>query len=589
MQLPEEFYQQQKEIYTAKFLKIKKKLYLLSTIRLSIFLGTIAGIYFSFGIPNIPFIIGVIGVSMFLFLVSRYTDMQYKRDKFNALIKINEIELIALKGDYNAFEDGSDYSDPTHQYSNDIDLFGKGSFFQCINRTTTKAGENVLAKTLNANDINQIEDKQEIIKELEQKPQWLQDFRATGSLIKTEIGVENILEWIKNYKSFTPKYTKLLVIGFSLSSLIVIVLISLGLLKDGIIFLWLLVGFGLLSPYIKKIGTLSQDTGKVQDTFQQYHKLLMQIENTTFSSETLKIKYKTIHSDTRKASQIVQSFSKALDALDQRNNIFFMIPANGLFLWDLWQAHRIEKWIQEYRSYVEKWFEIISFFDTQISLANFAFNHPKYMYPEISNNENNTRIENLGHPLVDENKLVKNDFHIDRGQFFVITGANMAGKSTFLRTVSLHHVMANTGLPVCATSSVYAPIKLITSMRTTDSLSDDESYFFSELKRLKYIVDHIGKETYFIVLDEILKGTNSKDKAEGSKKFLEKLSNSKSTGIIATHDLSLCKVAEAYPRVKNYYFDAYIKNDQLSFDYKFKEGICQNMNASFLLKKMGIV
>ena len=165
----------------------------------------------------------------------------------------------------------------------------------------------------------------------------------------------------------------------------------------------------------------------------------------------------------------------------------------------------------------------------------------------------------------------------------------MAGKSTFLRTVALQIVMANVGLPVCATKTQYKPIKLITSMRTTDSLTDDESYFFSELKRLKFIVDKIKTDTYFIILDEILKGTNSTDKAIGSKKFVEKLVAGNATGIIATHDLSLCEVSESIPNVRNYYFDARIEQGELYFDYTFKPGICQNMNASFLLKKMEIV
>ena len=165
----------------------------------------------------------------------------------------------------------------------------------------------------------------------------------------------------------------------------------------------------------------------------------------------------------------------------------------------------------------------------------------------------------------------------------------MAGKSTFLRTISLSIVMANIGLPVCAKKFEYSPIKLITSMRTSDSLADDESYFFSELKRLKFIVDTIKDDDYFIVLDEILKGTNSKDKAIGSKKFIKKLVDSGSTGIIATHDLSLCEIEEELKQVNNFYFDAEIKNNDLHFDFKLKKGVCKNMNASFLLKKMEIV
>ena len=191
--------------------------------------------------------------------------------------------------------------------------------------------------------------------------------------------------------------------------------------------------------------------------------------------------------------------------------------------------------------------------------------------------------------MLDPDKSVANDFEIGETRFFIITGANMAGKSTFLRAVSLQIVMANAGLPVCAKVATYKPIKLITSMRTTDSLTDEESYFYSELKRLKFIVDHIGEDPYFIVLDEILKGTNSTDKAIGSRKFVDKLIASRSTGIIATHDLSLCKAGDEHPEVENFYFDVEIINDELHFDYTLKQGVCKNMNASYLLKKMGIV
>ena len=262
---------------------------------------------------------------------------------------------------------------------------------------------------------------------------------------------------------------------------------------------------------------------------------------------------------------------------------------NGFLLWDLNQAFKIEQWIKTYGHEVGQWFDTIAFFDAYNSLGNFAFNHPKYSFPKLTDDAVVLKALDAAHPLLDPKKSVTNDFEIQGEQFLIITGANMAGKSTFLRTVSLQIVMSNMGLPVCASSVTYSPIKLITSMRTSDSLTDDESYFFSELKRLKFIVDQIQTDSYFIVLDEILKGTNSTDKAIGSRKFVEKLIGSKATGIIATHDLSLCEASNSLPQVENHYFDAQIINGELYFDYKFKEGVCQNMNASFLLKKMQIV
>jgi DNA mismatch repair ATPase MutS len=232
----------------------------------------------------------------------------------------------------------------------------------------------------------------------------------------------------------------------------------------------------------------------------------------------------------------------------------------------------------------------VSEFDAYNSMANFSFNHPTYVVPNLVTDAKSTiQAEALGHPLLLASKRIDNDLTMNTEDFLIITGANMAGKSTFLRTVALNIVMANCGMSVCAKSFTYKPIKLISSMRTSDSLQNDESYFFSELKRLKFIVDEIKTDTYFIILDEILKGTNSKDKAEGSKKFVERLVASNSTGLIATHDLSLCVLENELPQITNHYFDAEIVDNELYFDYTFKDGVCQNMNASFLLKKMEIV
>jgi DNA mismatch repair ATPase MutS len=317
--------------------------------------------------------------------------------------------------------------------------------------------------------------------------------------------------------------------------------------------------------------------------------LLNLIEEKEFDAEILKNQQLQITSEEKKSSQIFNEFSKLLDALDSRNNMLFAILGNGFLLWDIKQSFKIEQWIHRYSDKVEDWFNVLSFFEAYNSLGNFSFNHPTYIYPKIVKSKTALKTENLGHPLLNKEKRIDNSIEINHQQFFIITGANMAGKSTFLRTISLHIVMANMGLPICATKSEYSPVKLITSMRTSDSLTDDSSYFFSELTRLKFIVDQIQKEPYFIILDEILKGTNSTDKAIGSRKFVEKLVASNATGIIATHDLSLCTIEKELSEVKNYYFDAEIINDELYFDYTFKKGICKNMNASFLLRKMEII
>lgn len=584
-----EFYKKEKERQEDLLARANRQLNISSFIRLFIFLAAAYGIYVFFNEPRIAALIALAGIVIFLILVSRHSNLKYERDKIAELVKLNELELRVLKRDFQDLPTGSEYNDPLHPYSQDIDLFGKGSFFQFLNRTALREGSNKLAFLLKENVTSGILDKQEAVKDLSEKPEWRQEFTAVAKLVKTETSSQQVLNWFKNYKSFVPGHIKITSTIFSIISLAAFIAYGIGYLTGLQLFLWFLAGLLITGFYFKKVSRLSENVGKVQDTFHQYHQLLGLIEKQEFSSEILKRKRNLIISGPGKASFLFKKFSKAIDALEQRNNFLLGMVLNGFMLWDLRQSLKLEKWILKNRDHVENWFEIIEFFDAYNSLGNFSFNHQNYVFPEISGGKYNIKATQIAHPLLDPEKRISNDFQIENEQFFIITGANMAGKSTFLRTVSLQIVMANIGLPVCATSCIYNPIKLITSMRTTDSLSDDESYFFSELKRLQFIVGEIQKEKYFIILDEILKGTNSTDKAIGSRKFIQKLVKSKSTGIIATHDLSLCEVSEELPQVENHYFDAEIINDELHFDYRFKEGICQNMNASFLLKKMQIV
>ena len=244
----------------------------------------------------------------------------------------------------------------------------------------------------------------------------------------------------------------------------------------------------------------------MKDTFRQYHSLLQEIEDLPINSELALKQQEKIRSSRKKASVIFKEFSKILDAFDQRNNMLFGILGNGFFLWDIRQTSKIDTWVKTYKFQVESWFEVIAYFDAQISLSNYSYNHPDHQYPDIVQNDMVVEAKEMGHPLLNTKIRVNNDFSIHKKDFHIVTGANMAGKSTFLRTISLGLVMANTGLPVCAKKISYSPIKLITSMRTADSLAEESSYFYAEIVRLRFIVDQMKEEKYFIILDEILKG-----------------------------------------------------------------------------------
>jgi len=590
MQNPDSFYKEQLELNQSESKRIFKQMSLFSMLRLSVFVLTIFGIYLSFNQWKIAIIIGVIGVVIFLLLLSRYTDIKSKRALYKRLVIINEDELKIASGDFHNRLDGSKFQNPKHYYSLDIDLFGKGSFFQFVNRTTIKEGTKKLTDLLLANNIINIESRQKAIIELGTLPKWRQNYSGVAQGVEVEHSAKSIITWLKDYKPFLSAVQYWFTIGFSLASVAILVLGISEIISISFIVYWLLLGLGITASYLKRINVVAQNTERAKDTFRQYALLLAQIENQKFESPLLIEQQKKIESEGLKASQIFSKFSKALDALDNRNNLISAIFGNGLLLWDMRQTYHVEQWIIKYADKVEDWFDVVTFFDAYNSFGNYAFNHQEFAYPKITNESTTISAIALGHPLLDSKKRVDSDLELQEEQFFIVTGANMAGKSTFLRTVALHIVMANVGLPICAKQSKYKPIKLITSMRTTDSLTDDSSYFFSELTRLKFVVDTVEKDTsYFIILDEILKGTNSTDKAIGSRKFVEKLVKLNATGIIATHDLSLTEIEKELEAVKNYYFDAEIINDELFFDYKLKQGVCQNMNASFLLKKMEIV
>ncbi|WP_225036119.1 MutS-related protein [Winogradskyella sp. SM1960] len=590
MQNPNTFYNEQLEANQVASKRIFKQLSLFSLLRLSVFVLTGIGIYFTYQNWQVALGIGVVGIAIFLFLLARYTDLKSKRNLHKRLIAINEDELKIAKGDFYEKPDGSEFQNPKHFFSLDIDLFGKGSFFQFINRTAIKEGTQKLTENLLSNTITDIEERQDAIQELAALPEWRQHYSAVAQGVEIEHSATSIITWLKGYKSFLGKTQYAITIVFSIASLVIIGLGITEIIPISMIGYWLLFGLAITGIYWKKIDTLAHHTGQAKDTFKQYALLLEAIETTEFKSDLLKSKQKLIQSENQKASEIFSKFSKALDALDNRNNLISLLLGNGFLLLDKRYSYNVEKWISKYGHKIEDWFEVVTFFDAFNSFGNYAFNHQSFTYPIITEQPETILAEGLGHPLLNPEKRVDSDLKLEEEQFFIVTGANMAGKSTFLRTVALHIVMANVGLPICAKQSKYKPIKLITSMRTTDSLTDDSSYFFSELTRLKFVVDTIENDkNYFVILDEILKGTNSTDKAIGSRKFVEKLVKQNATGIIATHDLSLTEIETELEAVKNYYFDAEIINDELFFDYKLKQGVCQNMNASFLLKKMEIV
>jgi DNA mismatch repair ATPase MutS len=251
----------------------------------------------------------------------------------------------------------------------------------------------------------------------------------------------------------------------------------------------------------------------------------------------------------------------------------------------------LERWKRQHRQDIMGWIEITGRMDALISLSGFAFNHPDFSLPEFDEDAASMELRGLGHPLIPAHRRVNNDLAVAGEKVVVITGANMAGKSTFLRSMGVNMVLGYAGCPVCASGFRCAYMGLQSSMRTADSLKDEESYFLAEIRKLQRIVHQMEQgKPMLILLDEVLKGTNTTDKKLGSVGLIRKSLNYPVRCLIATHDLSLGELEKEYPgQVVNYCFESYIRGMELSFDYTIRKGIATNMNASFLMKKMGIM
>ena len=375
MNNPNAFYKAQLVKHKSEVKRAKKKLVQLGFVRFLVFVITGFGIYFSFSQVQIAIPIGVLGIVIFLVLLKKYGKIKSDKQLSETLVRINKEEIDIASGDFLDREKGLEFQDPKHFYSLDIDLFGKGSFFQYINRTHIKEGSKALANALTQNSTDNIVKRQQAIKELSSIPEWRQSFSGIASLIKIETPAVTILNWLKKYRAFMPKIMHWLPLVFTGISGILWGLSLANIITSYPVIIWMLLGLIITGKFLKNISSLSSNSDKLKDTFRQYSLLLNQIENANFTAEILKEKQRKIMSEGVNASHIFSEFSKYLDALDNRNNLLFAILGNGFLLWDLKQSYRIEQWIEKYHTKVEDWFEVISFFEAYNSLGNFAFNH----------------------------------------------------------------------------------------------------------------------------------------------------------------------------------------------------------------------
>ncbi|MBO1071338.1 MAG: DNA mismatch repair protein [Dolichospermum sp. DEX189] len=539
-------------------------------------------------------IISVSAIVIFIVLIKMHRAVVNQEKIYSCLKKINEDEDKYIQYGYLPFDNGEEYISQSGVFTTDLDILGENSLFQHVNRTQTFMGKKRLYEILVTGvDPDKIVIYNKAIQELAENLTCRQQFTAIAMLYpdKKEAYL-SLIEWSNIPANSVSVFEKTLyyifpaVIVISISLFLVAKLRILVIISCGLFFINL---FLLLINYknIKHTSLLAEKAYRILD---KYSQLIRLIELEEFSSTILKNLKSSLISDKIEASKSIKYLASILEKLETMNNPWGLVLLNGLFLYHVHSLVSLNQWKFKYSLAINSFLNTVYEFDALVSLANFTFNNPEFIYPKI-NYEGNLSCKDLSHPLINRHLRISSDVSFDEQKFILLTGSNMSGKSTFLRAIGMNIVLAKAGLPVCSSEANIFPFKILSSIRKTDSLKENESYFFAELKSLKLIIDSLQQgDICFIILDEILRGTNSEDKRIGTIALIEKLIKLGAMGVIATHDLEVCEITDKYPKyLSNKCFEVEILNNQLSFDYKLRNGICKNTSASFLMKKMKII
>ena len=565
-----------------------------SVLRVSIFLTMLILVIYLANRQDIYGILAVLGVFLvvFVFVVKRHQRIGFQRDHASHLAQINQEELLRASGELHSFEDGEAFLSAEHPYAVDLDIFGQNSLFQLLSRCTTDLGKRRLAQWLLAPaSAPEIPSRQDAIKELASEPERMQELQALGMHFKDN--KDNTLplrHWLKEQDAELDK-TYLGVAAYALP-LVTFSLLGLSIFTGMTIypFLGAIAASAIL---LKQVFSLSLETSKKTEAgiknIKRLVLLIGQVEASDFKAERLcAIQSHFLHQGYSAATEI-RKLQKILDYLLSRANFFYVI-INTLLLIDIHLLKAAQRWKRRNRPWVEQWFDAIADLEALNSLAGFHFANPDYAFPRITENPYHFKATSLGHPLIPSAERISNDFTLEgKNTIGIITGSNMSGKSTFLRTVGLNAVLALSGAPTCAQRLEISVMQVFTSMRTQDNLEEHISSFYAELKRIRQLLDRLARgEKVMFMLDEILKGTNSKDRHRGAEALIKQLSKPNCTGLISTHDIELGELTHTLPNVVNYSFNSKIAGEEIKFDYKLEPGICYSFNASKLMQKIGI-
>jgi hypothetical protein len=591
-------YQQRIGEFDHTIARLQKPLRWIPWLRLLLFTVTGFSVFYAVKFPGGLFI-AISGLAFAGFLLAGWYDSRLKRKihGLQLLKQINEQEINALQGDYSKFDPGIEFISQDHPYTHDLDIFGTGSLFQYINRTSTIFGKERLADFFsNAFHYrDEILARQKAIGELADNIEFRQQLQLIFQVQDTSrddlVALNGWLNGNEGIRYAGP--LKLAAFILPAVTVSVIILSGAGILPYQLPVIMVLLQMLIVFAYGRKTMVIHQNVTSQVDILRKYAMALSLAEEVQFASVfNQKLQSQLKNESQAMPSRVIQRLSKLLNMMDSNLNLLVSVIMNGLFMFNIHVLMAVEQWRITYRDLVPEWFKVLAELDALSSLGTYAFNNPAYIYPVPVTDGFRFVAEKIGHPLISVETCVTNDIEIKGwNQFRIITGANMSGKSTFLRTVGTNLLLAMTGAPVFASRLTFYPVEIHSSIRTNDSLTKRESYFYAELKRLKEIITELEKGSEkLILLDEILKGTNSSDKQTGSIALIRQLMKYKLAGLFATHDLALGELINHYPEnIRNLCFEIHITGDRMEIDYKLSPGVCRNLNASFLMKNMGII
>jgi hypothetical protein len=559
----------------------------------------VAGVFVALQWPTFSALhsIGIfISLVVFLRLVVMAINTSRKIEHAGHLMAINEEEIAIASGKFNQRYDGKDYLPPVHDYAQDLDLFGRASLYQYTHRAETEAGRREWAKwLLQPASPEEIVARQVAAKQLANQLTWRQQLQATGRESPLSAAVEaRLLEWqtFEDPHFSKPYWQVIRWLGPAVSISIFMAWLA-NLIPTSSFNVYLIIFFA-ITAYISKLATPAYSRlGKLAGEIKTFSRLLACIEEMPAGDSTwlLERKEAVQPKEGLPASAVVLELNGILKRMDYRLNPVVFVPLNILFFWDVQQMLQLVKWQRQNAEKLSDWLKVLGETEAISGVAALAFNQPGWVFPEMVTFHGTFQTKALGHPLIDGQKRVVSDFATGGVPMVnIITGSNMAGKSTFLRSIGLAMVMGQAGAPVCAAEARISHMRLISSMRIADNLEENTSTFYAELKKLKLMIDAVNAgEKVLLLMDEILRGTNSLDRHKGSKALIEQLIHHRACGLVATHDLELAELSGQHPAaISNYHFDVQVAGEELYFDYALKTGVCQSMNASILMKKIGI-